>query len=139
VPHHLHLHPFVDQGSWVSEFSQYDAGCLHIFKSTNCGDIHRIKWADLNIPARLSTLVAAGVPPVQYDNQGSIVASQSLLRELDIGIFYTDAEHLVAQLREEVTSSRLRENAWQQREQFTFDAHADHLIRFFHEVIESKR
>ncbi|MGF7473635.1 hypothetical protein WFJ45_23020, partial [Salmonella enterica subsp. enterica serovar Minnesota] len=42
-----------------------------------------------------------------------------------------------ASLRDEGTLSRLRENAWRGREEFTFDRHADDLVAFFRRVIAS--
>ncbi len=135
APDHLHLHPQVEQKDWVSEFSKYDAGWLHHFKSENEGDPHRANWEDLNYPARTSTLAQAGVPMLQFDNAGSVVAMQSLVRSLDIGIFYRDAEHLGEQLHDQERMARLRRHVWEQRERFTFDYHADALIDFFRQVI----
>ena len=47
---------------WVKEFSQYDAGWLHCFDSRNSGNLLFATWDDLNIPARISVLAAAGLP-----------------------------------------------------------------------------
>ena len=135
APRHLHLHPNVDQENWVTEFSRYDAGWLHVFSSENAGDIRRANWDDLNYPARLPTLVAAGLPLLQHDNRGAIVATQSLVRELDIGIFFSETAELPALLRDQASMSRLRANVWAHREQFSFDSHADRLVDFFREVI----
>ncbi len=132
---YLHLHPNVDQDRWVSEFSQYDAGWLHFFQSENGGDIRRSNWDDLNYPARISTLVAAGLPVLQRDNPGAVVATQALARTHDIGIFFTDMEQLRVQLRDEERMAVLRDNVWRQREHFVFDYHADRLIAFFRQVI----
>ncbi|MDP9417314.1 MAG: glycosyltransferase family 2 protein, partial [Actinomycetota bacterium] len=94
APRHLHLHAQVDQGEWVREFSQYDAGWLHTFSSRNRGDLRRADWDDLNYPARLTTLVAAGVPLIQRDNTGSVVATQSLVRSRGLGVFYRELPDL---------------------------------------------
>jgi hypothetical protein len=134
----LHLHPNVDQRRWVAEFSQYDAGWIHVFKSENRGDLRRSNWDDLNYPARIATLAAAGLPLLQYDNRDAIVASQTLARQMDIGLFFTEMAELRAQLDDESRLSRLRENMWRQREQFTFDAHADRLIDYLRAVIERR-
>lgn len=138
APHHFHLHPQVEQERWVAEFSKYDAGWLHQFKSDNRGDLHRATWGDLNLAARIPTLAAAGVPMILYDNTGSIVAVESLARALDIGIFYQNAEQLSEQLRDQERLARLRHGLRRQRDQFTFDYHADALIRFFREVVEAR-
>jgi glycosyltransferase involved in cell wall biosynthesis len=138
APHHLHLHPQVEQERWVSEFSKYDAGWLHQFTSDNQGDLHKANWSDLNLAARIPTLAAAGVPMILHDNTGSTVAAESLARALDIGIFYRNAAQLGAQLHDQERIARLRQNLRRQREQFTFDYHADTLIEFFREVIAAR-
>lgn len=138
APRHLHLHSQVDQEQWVSEFSQYDAGWLHFFKSENEGDLRRANWDDLNYPARLATLAMAGLPVLQGDNQGAIVATQTLVRQLDIGLFFSDMADLGEQLHDQSRLNRLRENMWRQREHFTFDYHADRLLDFFRQVIATK-
>lgn len=137
APDHLHLHPTVYQEDWVSELSQYDAGWLHLVESRNHGDLRRATWDDLNYPARISTLVAAGLPLLQPDNSGAVVATQSLARRLQIGVFFSDFAHLRAQLADQQMMARMREQVWRQRERFTFDYHADRLVAFFRHVIES--
>ena len=137
APDHIHLHRQVDQEGWVSEFSKYDAGWLHYFKSENQGELRRANWDDLNFPARITTLVAAGLPLLQRDNSDSIVATHRLASKLDIGLFFTDMQQLRQQLRDESRMAELRANVWRLREQFTFDYHADRLANFFRKVIES--
>jgi hypothetical protein len=135
APEHLHEHPIVLQDSWVSEFSKYDAGWLHLFESKNGGDLSRADWDDLNYPARLATLLVAGLPLIQQENGDTIFATQALARSRDVGLFFTDAAQLAAQLRDRPRMVRLWENVWRQREEFTFDYHADRLVEFFRQVI----
>ena len=135
APRHLHLHANVDQNRWVSEFSQYDAGWLHGFTSHNRGDIRRADWDDLNYPARIATLAAAGLPMIQKNNAGARVAIQALGRERDLSVFYSSIPDLASQLRETDRIDQIRDSVWRQRDQFTFDAHADELIAFFRTVI----
>ena len=135
APAHLHLHANVDQEDWVTEFSQYDAGWLHFFQSENAGDIRRANWDDLNYPARIATLAVAGLPLLQGDNTGAIVATQTLARERNLGLFFRDMAELGAQLRDRARLDQIRANVWRQCETFTFDHHADRLIAFFREVI----
>lgn len=132
---YLHLHANVDQERWVSEFSRYDAGWLHFMKSENEGDLRRAIWDDLNYPARIGTLLAAGLPLLQYDNCDAVVATQSLARKYDLGLFFQNMQELRTQLDNVERMTYLRENVWQHRQQFTFDYHADRLIEFFHNVI----
>jgi hypothetical protein len=134
APRHLHLHRHVDQDQWVREFSQYDAGWVHFFASENQGELRRANWDDLNCPARLATLVVAGLPVLQRDNPGAVVATQSLARRLDLGVFFSDLEDLADQLRDDRRMSELRKSVWRQRETFTFDFHADRLLDFFRQV-----
>jgi len=136
APAHLHLHANVDQGRWVEEFSRYDAGWLHCFTSDNAGEIRRASWDDLNYPARMSTLAAAGLPMIQSSNEGAIVATQALTRQLGVGIFFGPVEQLGAQLRERAQMQALRAQVWRQRERFCFDSHVPALVAFFRTVIE---
>ena len=135
APEHLHLHANVDPDRWVQEFSQYDAGWLHVFHSANGGDIRRADWDDLNLPARMATLAAAGLPMIQQDNRGAIVAAQALAERLGIGLFFDSIADLARQLHERERMAALRERVWQVRDQFCFDLHAPGLVDFFERVI----
>ncbi|MGE5223223.1 MAG: glycosyltransferase family 2 protein [Omnitrophica WOR_2 bacterium] len=139
APQNIHLHRQVDQDGWVKEFSRYDAGWLHFFKSENYGEIRKANWDDLNYPARIATLLAAGIPLLQRDNHESIVATQSLADLLDIGLYFTNMRELREQLDDSTRLSQLHANAWRQRELFTFDYHVDRLVEFFHKVIDRKK
>jgi len=139
APAHFHLHPQVDPKDWVAEFSQYDAGWLHSFVSSNKGDPRAATWDDLNYPARMGTLAAAGVPMIQRDNDESMVAAQALSRQRDLGVFWHDADELVARLRRRDLLAALRDSVWRQRDAFTFDAHVDRLIRFFRDVMAGRQ
>jgi len=138
APGFLHLHANVDQERWVEAFSQYDAGWLHFFQSENGGELRRANWDDLNFPARIGTLAAAGLPMLQRDNTGHIVATQTLAREQDLSIFFNDMAELGAKLHDTGQLSRLQDHIWNIRERFTFDYHADALIGFFRKIIDMK-
>lgn len=137
APRHLHLHPNVDQSRWVAEFSQYDAGWLHAFRSVNHGELRRANWDDLNYPARMATLAAAGLPMIQQANDGSVVATQTLARQLGGGVFFETLDDLAATLRDRERMSAMREQVWAQRRLFTFDHHVPALVDFFREVMRS--
>ncbi len=139
APRHFHLHNHVGQREWVAEFSQYDAGWLHDFRSRNHGDLRAAEWADLNYPARLATLAMAGVPLILRDNRGSVVAAQRLLSERDMVVLWSKPDDLAKQLKDKQRMASLRESVWRQRDQFTFDAHVAGLERFLREVIEDVR
>jgi hypothetical protein len=138
APRHLHIHRTVAQDRWVREFSKYDAGWLHVFRSRNGGDLRRADWDDLNLPARMATLAAAGLPMIQGTNDGSTVAIQTVGRELGVGLFHRDAGELAQQLRDEAGMTRRRENVQRHRASFTFDAHADRLVSFLRAAAERR-
>lgn len=139
APGYLHTHPHCEQGNWAREFSQYDAGWLHYFESDNQGELLRVKWNDLNLPARIGTYAIAGLPMIQRNNTGHIVATQALTRQQDIGIFINDIADLGMQLRDKARMQQLRANVWRQRLTFCFDTHADELVAFFRMVIDRRK
>jgi hypothetical protein len=91
----------------------------------------------LNYPARISTLAASGLPMLQKSNGSALVATQTLAKQLGIGIFFETAEELAAQLRDRERLQAVQERVWQQRHLFTFDHHVPELIDFFRRVIAS--
>jgi hypothetical protein len=137
APRHLHLHPNVGQERWVDEFSRYDAGWLHVFESDNGGELRRANWDDLNYPARLATLAAAGLPMILRDNPGAIVATQALAQRLGIGLFYRDIPELAESLRDRSRLAAIRERVLAARDEFCFDSHVPALEDFFRRVIAS--
>jgi hypothetical protein len=138
APDHLHLHDTTPTRDWVKVFSRYDAGWLHVFRSTNRGDIAAASWDDLNLPARMATLAAAGLPMIQARNDGSTVAIQSVGQRLGIGLFHETAEDLGATLRDDARMAALRRNVAEHRADFTFDAHADRLVAFLRRAIAAR-
>ena len=74
---YLHLHPTVYARDWVRELSRYDAAWMHVFRSRNGGDVGQATWDDLNLPARIGTYAAAGLPWIMRDNGSAAVATQA--------------------------------------------------------------
>ena len=136
APGLLHLHDHCLPKDWTSEFSKYDAGWLHLFESFNNNEYMRATWPDLNYPARISTLAAAGLPIILKNNKGNIVASQSLVEDLNIGIAFNTIDELADTLRNKRLMVNLRENVEFHKLKFSFDYHADSLVKFFRKVIE---
>jgi hypothetical protein len=134
VPGHVHLHPHVGQDRWVEVLSRYDAGWLHHLRSANGGDLGRASWDDLNYPARIPPLLAAGVPLLQQASPGCTVAAQELVGRLGVGVLYHDLDDLAAQLADEQAMAARRTAALAVRHQLTFDHHADRLVGLFHKV-----
>ena len=139
APNHLHLHANVDQAHWVEEFSQYDAGWLHAFRSVNAGELRRANWDDLNYPARMATLAVAGLPMIQQANDGAIVATQTLARKLGVGVFFETFDDLGPLLRDRTQMEAMRLQVWEQRKLFSFDHHVPALVDFFRTVIAARR
>lgn len=139
APNYFHSHPLCKPNDWVKELSKYDAGWLHYFESGNYGEYMKATWNDLNIPARLSTLAACGIPMLQRANFEHIVTTQSIVKEMDIGIFFSNLPELSEKLNNTIEMRRIRENLWQKRNFFSFDFHVDRLIDFFNLIIDKKR
>lgn len=135
----IHLHANVDQENWVSEFSRYDAGWLHFFESSNGGEMRRANWDDLNVPARMATLAVCGVPMIQHDNRGHIVATQRIVEDLGVGICATDMADVARQLHDRERMATLRQRLWEVRHQFTFDPHVAELTDFLQGIADGAR
>lgn len=136
---HFHIHRHCTQEQWVSEFSQYDAGWLHCIESSNGGDLMRASWADLNIPARINTMVAACVPMIQRENCGNVFAQQRYVEKYAMGITCKNVGDLVMKLRDRQHLSEIRERIWAVRPLFTFDSHVAELTAFFQDVINKHK
>jgi glycosyltransferase involved in cell wall biosynthesis len=139
APNHFHDHKHCSPTDWTHEFSKYDAGWLHVFESANYGNLDKASWNDLNLPARISTMMAAGLPCIQKDNSQHIVAMQSCLKSIDCGIFYKDINDLAKQLQNRRQLKKLQRNAMQHRQEFCFDSHVPELIDFFRKTINRKK
>lgn len=132
---YVHVHPHMDQRDWATELARYDAGWLHVFTSRNEGDLSRATWDDLNLPGRMSVLLAAGVPVIQRASPGSRVATQELVRELGVGILFETPDDLAASLGDRALMADLHARASDHRRRFTFDDHVDELSATFTEVV----
>ncbi|GAA4934423.1 glycosyltransferase [Streptomyces coeruleoprunus] len=127
APGRVHVHPHVDQRGWRRVLSRYDAGWLHRVRSANGGDLAVASWDDLNVPARLPALMAAGVPVLQQRRPGCAVAAERLVDGLGIGVLYDDADDVAERLRDQVAMKGRRAAVADRRHTFAFDAHADAL------------
>jgi hypothetical protein len=66
------------------------------------------------------------------------VATQTVGRELGIGLFYDTPADLAASLRDRPAMERLYANVATHRAAFTFDDHADRLIAFLRRAIDRR-
>lgn len=131
----MHLHPSVGPEGWVRELSQYDAAWPHVFTSDNEGDLHRAHWDDLNLPARLGTYAAAGLPWILKDNSHARVAIQSLAQRHDVGLYFNEISDIADQLRDRARLRQLTANMRSARPAFAFDTHIDDLVAFFRQTM----
>ena len=131
APSHFHVHHHISEENWTEEFSKYDAGWLHGHKSYNGGNIMLANWDDLNLPARISTYAAAGLPILIPDNSGNEVASNNLIEKYDVGLVYKDMNEMISLLQDEVRSRKYGNNMRDCRMEFSFDYHVPRLVDFF--------
>lgn len=136
APAYFHVHRHCPQSAWVSEFSKYDAGWLHCIHSVNDGCLFKATWADLNLPARINTLAAAGIPMIQKRNENQVSAQYNYVMHYGMGIVYTEIGELVEQLKNKSLLEQIGQNVQKHRGQFTFDGHLETLIHFFKQVID---
>lgn len=128
---YIHLHPNCTQENWVREFSKYDAGWMHHFNSENEGELFRLNWLDLNLPARFSTYAMAGIPILLKDNCKHLVASQLLASELDVGLFYNSLSDLSGLFADRQNLTEKQTNMWNSRMTFCFDNYIQLIDDFF--------
>lgn len=138
-PNYFHLHSHCSPANWTKELSQYDAGWMHCVRSSNGGDLLKATWDDLNMPARISTYASAGLPIIQIDNSGNIVAAEEYLRKLDIGLFFSDFYDLSNKLKNTDAIEILRNNVLANRKKFCFDYYVPELISLFRKAINKKK
>lgn len=138
-PEYFHLHNHVKASNWSKEFSKYDAGWLHNIVSRNGGDLLKATWDDLNIPARISSYAAAGLPVISPSNRGCISAINETIKVLDIGFLFDDIEHLTAMLHNKELVEKKTQNMLNCRKQFSFDYYVPQLISLFRKAIMEKQ
>jgi glycosyltransferase involved in cell wall biosynthesis len=139
APDHYHVHSFCSPTDWTYELSRYDAAWLHCIPSQNKGSMAKMSWDDLNMPCRISTYAAAGLPMILLKNEGSIVAVRNYLHSKSVAILFDSCEDLAMQLQNAALLNSLAENMLEIRMSFSFDYNIEPLIRFFKEVIKTKK
>ncbi|MDH6310616.1 hypothetical protein M2451_003465 [Dysgonomonas sp. PFB1-18] len=87
----------------------------------------------------MSVLAAGGIPMIQKNNDGHIVATQSYLQKMNVGIFFKHYEDLAGQLYDKIQMEKLQNNILSNRLSFSFDFHVKDLIDFFRRVIAFKQ
>jgi len=135
---YLHIHDTCSPKDFVKEFSKYDAGFLHNYKSDNNNDLIRVNWNDLNFPARMSTYGMAGIPMLIRDNTGNRVATQEFLEKQGMALKYASISKLSDCFVDKKKVNSIRENVWNNRNIFSFDYYIQDLINFFRQIIDHK-
>lgn len=109
--------------------SRYDAGWMHPVVAANGGEVRAATWDDLNLPARIPTLLAAGLPLIVRRNPpGAVHAVERFATQAGVGVLYDDVEELVGGLRDRPAMAHRRAAAWRARHAATFDHHVDRLV-----------
>ncbi len=127
----LHLHPPVAPADWRGVLGGYDAAWLHPHRSTNGGDPAAASWDDCNLPARLATAMAAGLPLIAGANPGHRVEVQEVIARSGAGVLHEGPEHLAAWLRSPALDAA-RDAVGRERERWCFDTHAARLAALLH-------
>lgn len=138
APNYFHIHSRCSSEKWTKEFSKYDAGWLHCFRSQNNNELIRANWDDLNIPARVSTYMVAGLPMILFNNEGNIVAIQKCIKELEIGVLFDTIDELAIKLYNKPYMNRLKKNVITNRYRFSFDYYLPQLIQLFKEAVKKQ-
>ena len=135
-PEYFHSHHHVDASEWTKELSQYDAGWLHCCTSQNEGNLMKASWDDLNMPARMATYAAAGIPFILPGNEKHLVASRDYSVDLKVGITFKNYDELGNKLFEECKTRTHGKNMMKQRLKFCFDYYLSDLEGLFQQSIE---
>lgn len=122
---HVHLHPPVLPAQWRRVLGGYDAGWLHAVAHDNGGEPARATWDDLNIPARLPTYAAAGLPVLLPQSGSSISAVNRVVDTA--GIAFAGADDLVDRLHDGTSLPTARAAMRATATRFTFDEEVDRL------------
>jgi glycosyltransferase involved in cell wall biosynthesis len=139
APNYLHIHDSCQPENFVKEFSQYDAGFLHYYKSENNNELVRVNWNDQNFPARMSTYGMAGLPMLLFNNDGHRVATQEYLEKYNMAIKFKSFLNMSDCFKDKYKLDLIRKSVWDKRYIFSFDYHVPDLINFFYSVIKSKK
>ncbi|MFI6691165.1 glycosyltransferase [Streptomyces sp. NPDC050433] len=128
---YLHLHHTVYAPDWVPELSQYDAAWTHNLPPRNGGDIRAASWPDLNLPSRLGTYAAAGLPLLLPAAGKARTSLHSVTRALGTGIEFEDLSDVGRILQDQDLLAAATGNMRGVRRTLSFDAHAERLAEFF--------
>ena len=101
------------QKTWCKAFSKYTAGLMHVFNP--CG-IDVFNGIDINIPGRVNTYLACGIPPV-ISNRNSSIAD--FVKGYDFSLAFSTYTELREKLCDTTYMNALQRNVIEQREKFS--------------------
>lgn len=93
----------------------------------------------VNIPARINTLAAAGLPMILNNNEGNICAQQSYVCGRGMGLVYNRIDDLIELLKDKEQLSLIAGNVMSERVRLTFDSHVSVLTDFFRKTMRYAR
>lgn len=93
------------------------------------------KQCHVNIPARINTLAAVGLPMILNNNEGNICAQQSYVCGRGMGLVYNRIDDLIELLKDKKQLSFIAGNVMSERIKLTFDSHVSVLTDFFRKTI----
>jgi hypothetical protein len=114
---YLHIHAQIPPERFVKEWSQYDAGLLHVPRTDDA-------FLRQNVPNRYSAYVAAGLPVALP--AGRMPAMQRHLEALNVAVVYEEPSDLLRLLPD----SSAAEQAMRVRGEVTFEALYPRLTAF---------
>lgn len=130
---YLHIHDTINPVDWASELSQYDAAWLHM-PDPREGKATIKDWSYLNLPARLGTYAAGGLPWLVCEPQGGTTAVGELASGLNNSIVAESVEALIDGLLNKSLLRLVTESAGANQWRLTFDGNLERLLSFFERV-----
>jgi glycosyltransferase involved in cell wall biosynthesis len=121
---YVHLHHYIRPEQFCSVWSRYDVGFMHSQVSSTD---EAARFEQMNYPYRYTAYLAAGLPLAV--SSGGQSAMRKLVEQEGIGLVYQDYAHLAEQLYDDAAISALSATARRKRKSFSFDSHADELLR----------
>lgn len=126
----VHLHDSVTPEQWTRELSRYDAAWLHVPSGPVDAVAGVADWNSLNLPARIGTYAAAGLPLLVVEPPGRPSATGDLVRGTKAGVIASDVDEIVERIGASGVLEQLAPIAWEKRMEYAFDTHVGDLLSF---------
>ncbi len=126
---YIHLHDAIHASDFSKEWSKYDVGIMHVSTSYP----GHAPFQSLNIPNRLGSYLAAGLPIAQQI--GGQLAMVNLIKKEKFGFTYETFDDLVSVLRDRSYLEELSKAVLEKRSSHTAEAATRKLDEIFRAVI----